>query len=256
MTSLPSTYAEVVAVEHRDGVAVLRLARAERRNALSATLCNAIDRVLEDWALDDAVRAVVVTGDGPAFCAGFDLTEVADSGRQRRLVDASSRYHRTVWSFPKPLVCAVNGPALAGGFDLTTLCDLRIASERATFGHPEIKFGMPPLLTPLRWLVGDGVARDLCLTGRTISAVEALSVGLVSRVVAQGELLDSALATAAAIAEAPPQTLAMFKAYASGVSGTFEESFRAEHDVPFAAVLAGEGADVAAGGAARLRELR
>src|SRR6185312_7233654 len=82
--------------------------------------------------------------------------------------------HLAVWHFPKPLVAAVNGPAMGGGMDLSVLCDCRIASSAAIFGHPEIKFGAAPLFTPLQWIVGLGNARELCLTGRRIDAAEAL----------------------------------------------------------------------------------
>jgi enoyl-CoA hydratase/carnithine racemase len=145
-----------------------------------------------------------------------------------------------VWSFPKPVIAAVNGPAMGGGFDLALLCDMRIASSDASFGHPEIKFGAPPLFTPLRWIVGDGVARDLCLTGRPIDAGEALRIGLVSRVVAPGALIDEAQGAARQIAEAPQRALQVTKRYLSGNQGLgFEDSFRIEHDDVFDVLLTG-----------------
>ena len=94
------------------------------------------------------------------------------------LLAPSSQYHRNVWNFPKPMIAAVNGPALGGGFDLATLCYLRIGSDSCAFAHPEIKFGAPPIITPLRWIIGEGLARDLCLTGRRILAPEAHRIGL------------------------------------------------------------------------------
>ena len=156
-----------------DGVATLTLHRPDRRNAISIEMRDEISATLGAWRDDPAVGAVVLTGDGAAFSAGFDLDEFRQPERFAALFASSSRYHRDVWSFPKPVVAAVNGPAMGGGFDLACLCDVRIASSRAAFGHPEIKFGAPPLFTPLRWIVGDGIARDLCLTGRRIDAAEA-----------------------------------------------------------------------------------
>jgi enoyl-CoA hydratase len=101
-----------------------------------------------------------------------------------------------------------------------------------------VKFGGPPLFTPLRWIVGDGIARDLCLTGRRIDAEEAHRIGLVSRVVDQQALPDEALAVARQIAEAPQQTLEITKRYLSGNQGLgFEESFRIEHDDVFDQLL-------------------
>jgi enoyl-CoA hydratase len=157
-----------------DGVATLTLARAERRNALSIKLREEITKQLEDWAADPAVRVVVLTGSGPTFCAGFDLNEFGQAELAHQIKDSSRRYHLAVWNFPKPLVAAVNGPAMGGGMDLSVLCDCRIASIAAVFGHPEIKFGAAPLFTPLQWIVGLGNARELCLTGRRIDAAEAL----------------------------------------------------------------------------------
>jgi enoyl-CoA hydratase/carnithine racemase len=222
------------------GVATVVLDRPEKRNALSIGLRDELDALLGEWRDDPDVRVVVLTGAGRAFSAGFDLDEFAQGGRSREIFRSSARYHRSVWAFPKPIVCAVNGPAMGGGFDLALLCDLRIASTEASFGHPEIKFGAPPLFTPLRWTVGDGLARDLCLTGRRVDATEALRIGLVSRVVEPPELLAEARATAAQVAEAPQHALEATKRYLTGSWGLgFEDSLRLEHDDVFQRLLTG-----------------
>ena len=93
----------------------------------------------------------MITGTGTTFCAGFDLKEFAQSDLATTIRDSSRRYHVAVWGFAKPTIAAVNGAALGGGFDLSLLCDLRIATPDAEFGHPEIKFGAPPLFTPLQF---------------------------------------------------------------------------------------------------------
>jgi enoyl-CoA hydratase len=223
-----------------DGVATLTLNRPEKRNALSIALRDAISDTLHDWQDEPSVRVVVLTGSPPVFSAGFDLAEFQDPALARAIRHSSARYHRTVWSFPKPTVAAVNGHALGGGFDLATLCDLRIASTEVTFGHPEVKFGAPPLFTPLRWLVGDGIARDLCLTGRRIDAAESLRTGLVSRIVAPDTVVDEARSVALQIAEAPQRTLQATKRYLTGNQGLgFEDSFRIEHDDVFDNFLTG-----------------
>jgi enoyl-CoA hydratase/carnithine racemase len=223
-----------------DGVATLTLARPERRNALSIKLRNEITEQLESWATDPAVRAVVLTGAGSTFCAGFDLDEFAQAELAPSIKDSSHRYHLAVWRFPKPLLAAVNGPAVGGGMDLCVLCDFRIASARAAFGHPEIKFGAPPLFTPLQWTVGMGVARDLCLTGRRIDANEALRIGLVNSISEPGAVLDDALAMARTIIEAPQAALERTKRYLiSSSSATFEEAFAEEHDAVFDELLQG-----------------
>ena len=226
-------------VEH-DGVGTLTLARPGRRNALSINMRDEITQQLDDWAADPAVRVVVLTGAGPTFCAGFDLGEFGQPDLARRIKDSSRRYHLAVWHFPKPLVAAVNGPAMGGGMDLRVLCDCRIASSAAAFGHPEIKFGAAPLFTPLQWIVGLGNARELCLTGRRIDAAEALRIGLVTRVTEPAELLDDAMALARSIIEAPQVALEAAKRYLiSSASATFEEAFAIEHDKVFDEFLIG-----------------
>ena len=223
-----------------DGVATLTLSRPERRNALSIKLRNEITEQLDGWATDPAIRAVVLTATGSTFCAGFDLDEFAQADLAPSIKDSSHRYHLAVWHFPKPLVAAVNGPAVAGGMDLCLLCDFRITSDNAIFGHPEIKFGAPPLFTPLQWIVGAGVARDLCLTGRRIDANEAMRVGLVNRVTGPARLLDEATAMARTIIEAPQVALECTKRYLiSSPSATFEEAFAVEHDAVFDEFLHG-----------------
>ena len=223
-----------------DGIAVVTLARPDKRNALSIRLRSELMDTLADWADAEQVRVVVLTGEGAAFSAGFDLAEFGQPELARAIRHNSTAYHRAVWSFPKPTIAAVNGPAMGGGFDLALLCDMRIASAAAVFGHPEIKFGAPPLFTPLRWIVGDGLARDLVLTGRRIDADEAFRIGLVSRVVEPEALLDEALTTARQIAEAPQAALEMTKRYLSGSWELgFEGAFRLEHDDVFNRLLTG-----------------
>jgi enoyl-CoA hydratase len=223
-----------------DGVATLTLARPERRNALSIKMRDEITQQLGDWATDPGVRVVVLTGAGPTFCAGFDLGEFGQAGLARQIKDSSRRYHLAVWNFPKPLVAAVNGPAMGGGFDLSVLCDCRIASSTAVFGHPEIKFGAAPLFTPLQWIVGLGNARELCLTGRRIDAADALRMGLVTRLTEPDDLIAEALAMARTIIEAPQAALEAAKRYlVSSASATFEEAFAVEHDKVFDDFLIG-----------------
>jgi enoyl-CoA hydratase/carnithine racemase len=221
-----------------DGVAVLRLDNEQRRNALSIAMRDAISDTLDEWATDDRVRVVVLTGTGTAFCAGFDLKEFAQPDLARTIRDSSHRYHLAVWEFPKPTIAAVNGAAFGGGFDLCLLCDMRIAAPSAVFAHPEIKFGAPPLFTPLQWIVGAGIARDLCLTGRRIDAAEAHRLGLVSTVT--GDVLDEAKATARVMAEAPQAALEATKRYLTSSAGvTFREAFEVEHDRVFDEFLLG-----------------
>lgn len=201
----------------REAVALVTLTRPEKRNALSMALRDELTDALDGLGSDESLRALVITGAGDVFSAGFDLREfdraADDAELARRLWASSDRYHRAVASFPLPTVAAVNGPAIAGGFDLAVLCDLRVASETATFSHPEYAFG-DVVYSPLQDLVGGAWARELTMTGATIDADQALTIRLVNRVVPQHRVLDEALDLAAAIARGPRANLARTKAKA------------------------------------------
>jgi len=196
---------ELLLVEKRDKIAVVTLNRPDKRNALSIALRNEIDHCLQELEADDGISAVAIAGAGPSFCAGFDRNEffVQTPEHAKALADSTDRFHLRLMNFPKPLVAAINGPAMGGGLDLAVLCDLRVCAEDAVFAHPEIKFGAPTLYGPLAEVIGGGLARDLCLSGRRIDAQEALRIWLVSKVVPAARLLDEALALAGTIAEAP-----------------------------------------------------
>jgi len=205
---------DLLLLEQDGPVALVTLNRLEKRNALSIVLRDDIAACLEQLEQDDEVSVVIITGNGPAFCAGFDLAEAAnlDPAFVERNSRSSIRYHDQVANFKKPVIAAVNGPALAGGLDLAVLCDIRIASETASFAHPEIKFGVAVMYEALKEIVGGGPARELCLTGRRIDAAQALSLGLVSEVVPQDCLIDEARAMARVVAEAPLAALMSVKA--------------------------------------------
>jgi enoyl-CoA hydratase/carnithine racemase len=235
----------IKAADMRDGIGVITLNRPEKRNAISIEMRREITICLKGWRESEAIRAVIFTGSGEAFSAGFDLSEFKIPALYDEIYETSARYHRDIWNFPKPTIAAVNGQALAGGFDLAKLCDLRICSRSAVFGHPEIKFGVPPLLTPLRWIIGEGLARDICLTGRRIDAVEAHRAGLVSEVVDDDKLLERACQIAAVIMEAPSAALCFIKTYMlDHASRGFEESFCIEHDKAFQEFLLRKASEV------------
>lgn len=200
-----------------DGVAILTLDRPEKKNALSVALRDGIADALDALVADEAASVIVITGAGDTFCSGFDLREfeqaVSDPPFGEVLWASSDRYHRTVLECPLPTVAALNGPALAGGFDLSVMCDIRVASETVRFAHPEITFG-DVVYAPLHDLVGGAVARDLCFTGRSVDADEALRLGLVSRLVAPADLLGAASEVAAQIARVPRELLMRTKAKA------------------------------------------
>lgn len=204
-------------VEHGPDHAVLTLDRPERRNALSVAVRDAVSDALDELAGDEAVKAVLLTGAGPVFSAGFDLKEfdraATDEAFSTELWASSDRFHRTVLLFPLPIVAAVNGPAIAGGFDLAVMCDVRLAATSARFAHPERSFG-DMVYGPLEALVGGAVARDLTIGGRELTAAEALAVHLVSEVVEPDELMAAAHGVLGRVCVASRQVLVRTKAKA------------------------------------------
>ena len=207
----------VLLVERADEFATLTLNRPDKRNALSVELRDAISDALDELATDVATKAVVITGNGPVFSAGFDLSEftkaAGDDAFGRELWASSDRYHETVLHFPLPTIAAVNGAALAGGFDLAILCDLRIATTSARFAHPERTFG-DVVYGPLHDLVGGAVARELTIGGREVDAQQALELHLVGEVVPPEVLMDATRATVERIVAAPREVLMRTKAKA------------------------------------------
>jgi enoyl-CoA hydratase/carnithine racemase len=195
------------------GVAVITLNRPEKKNALSIALRDEVTALLGRMSGDDAVKALVITGSGGSFSAGFDLREfaVTDPGHTERLWRSSDLFHHAVYRFPVPVIAAVDGIAYGGGFDLAVLCDLRIATHRAVFGHPEAAFA-PVVYGPLHDLVGGAVARELALTGREVGAGEALRLHLVSELTGPGELTGLALDVARQASRAPREVLVRTKA--------------------------------------------
>jgi enoyl-CoA hydratase len=205
----------IVEVDAQDGVAWLRLNRPEALNALNRLLTSALEEALERVAAMDEVRVLVVAGRGRAFCAGNDIKEL-----QRLAPDdaeALARRHATIMkrfsSLPQVTIAAVDGYALGGGLMLAIAQDLRVASDRARFGLPEVTLGFPPAYGIARLLdvVAGGHARDLLLTGRALHATEALRIGLVNRVVAPPTLEASVTSLAAEIARSPRSGLSATK---------------------------------------------
>jgi enoyl-CoA hydratase/carnithine racemase len=204
-----------------DGVVTLTLNRAEKKNALSIALRDELSDALDDLAGDDAVKTVVLTGAGDVFSAGFDLREFQQPELTEQLWKSSDRFHATVLRFPLPLVAAINGPAIAGGFDLAVMSDLRVAADTVRFSHPEIEFG-DVVYGPLRDIVGGGVARELCFTGRVVEAHEAKTLGLVSSVVARDALMGEVSRFTEMIGRAPRDVLLRTKAKAIRGAGVVE----------------------------------
>src|SRR6202050_2711454 len=185
-------------LEYEGELAIVTLARPEKRNAISTQM---IEELLASLAevQSSAARVAILTGEGKAFCSGMALDElraIATRSAVEHLEDSRrmARLFRTVYSFPKPLIAAVNGHALAGGCGLATLADFTLAVPEAKFGYTEARIGFIPALVSvfLRRQIGEKLTRDLCLTGRLFDAAEAKSLGLVNEIVAPAELLNTA----------------------------------------------------------------
>ncbi len=196
---------ELLTRETQDGVAVITLNRPDQRNALNTPLRDEIIRLMDELTENDEIKVAVLTGAGSVFCAGFDLKEFAE-GDMEQILNSSVAYHRRVYTFTKPVIAAINGSAMAGGMDLALMCDLRVSVEGAQFGQPQVKMGIPAAYDLIRTVLPEAVAREICLTGRRMDTQEALSIGLVNRVVSAGRLMEEAMALAREVAESAGST--------------------------------------------------
>ena len=195
---------ENVRVEVQGAVGLIRLNRPQVHNALNGALMGELGEALRRFEKDDGIRALVITGNDKAFAAGADITELqAKTFSDVYLEEFVTANWEEVTRCRKPVIAAVAGLALGGGCELAMMCDFIIAADNARFGQPEVKVGTLPGAGGTQRLtraIGKAKAMDLCLTGRTLDAQEALQYGLVSRVVPLASLLDEALGCAAQIA--------------------------------------------------------
>ena len=199
--------AGLLSIERRGEVAIVTLRRPEKANALSIELRTELADAFRGVSDDPGIGCVVLTGAGPSFCSGMDTSQFGgDLENRRRLVETSTLAFQSVGNCRRPVVAAVNGPALAGGFALSLLCDLRVASDRARFGYPELPRGIPPSYAAARAVLPATIAQELCLTGRVVSAQEAQRLGIVREVVA-GEVVPRAVALAERIAALPRKAI-------------------------------------------------
>jgi len=226
---------EYLLVEKREAVAIVTLSRPEKYNALNHALLTELDHALDALASDRAIRALVVTGAGKkAFVSGADIGELAvlDTRGAEEASAFGSRVFRKLETGVQTVIAAVNGFALGGGCELALACHIRVASENAKFGLPEVGLGIIPGYggtQRLPRLVGLGVASELIASARMIDAAEALRIGLVNRVVPQAALLDEAIALANAIAaNAPLAVAAALEAARRGLDGPIDAGLRLE----------------------------
>ena len=226
-----------IVVEKNDGIALVKFNRPKALNALNSETLMELDVVVSDLSNDSDVRVVVFTGEGKGFIAGADIGEMsklsAEEGRSFGALGQS--VFRKVELMPKPSIAAINGFALGGGCEFAMSCDIRIASEKAKFGQPEVTLGITPGFSGtvrLPKLVGMGKAKELIYTGRMVGAEEAQSIGLVNKVTTKDELLEEAMTMAKSIAANAPLAVTYSKASINktvemdtDVANTIEETY-------------------------------
>src|SRR5229473_6445741 len=198
-------------------IGTLTLNRLEKRNAISTQMIEDLLGALGEAERSPA-RAVIVTGAGKAFCSGMDLdtlSAIAKQSPEQNLEDSRrmARMFRALWSFPKPLIAAVNGAAIAGGCGIATLCDFTLAVPDAKFGYTEVRIGFIPALVSVFLIrqIGEKRTRDLLLTGRIIEAAEAKEIGLVNEIVSAEHLLARSKELADLLIAASPASLSRAK---------------------------------------------
>jgi enoyl-CoA hydratase len=239
---------ETILVERRNGVAIITINRPEKRNALNIQTRSEGAAVLDELRVDDAVRVVVFTGAGDkAFVAGADIAEFANrTAITQREVMLERSLFNAIDGFPKPVIAMINGYCLGGGCELALACDIRIASEKASFGQPEINLGIIPGgggTQRLTRLVGEGKAMELILTGAIIDAQTAFTIGLVNHVVPVDQLETKTMEIANRIAEKSPIALRLAKEAVKIASrSSLDEGLRREVDL-FALCFSSEDKD-------------
>lgn len=215
---------ETIEVEIDGYVGLLGMNRPHIRNAINTVMLREVTEAMRQLNANPDVRAIVLHGHGPTFCAGFDLKESQQRkteglGPWRARLEEDYEFMAQFWDSKKPTVAAVHGHCLAGGFELALACDVTIASREAVFGIPEAKFGSGAIFLLLPWVVGPKVAKELILSGMEgIDADRAATMGIVNRVVPEGEHLEAAKTYARSVAACSP--LAVFhmkKAINSGM---------------------------------------
>ncbi len=199
-----------------ENIAIVTLNRPDALNALSSGLLKDLNDVLEEIRKDDKIRCVVLTGAGRAFSAGADLSEASsgDDDARRGRMELGQKVFDKIETFDKPVVAAINGYALGGGLELAAACDMRIASEKASFGNPEVNIGLIPAwggCVRIPKLIGRAKAAQIVLTGERIDAKEAERIGLVNKIVAPEELNSTATYLAGQLATKAPIAIRLAK---------------------------------------------
>lgn len=217
---------ETILVDHKDKICTITLNRPEKLNAMSPTVLAELKSALDTAKTDEEVSVVVIKGAGRAFCVGYDLSEKdwiisqfpadfpdgVDKDQDRKDIIALLDYWLDMWKFPKPIIAQVHGPCLSGAGEMLAACDLVIASDDASFGHPAGRdLGIPPTVFFWPHLIGMRKTKELLYTAKSIDAKTAESLGLINCVVNKNELDEHVQALAADIARTPVNHLEILK---------------------------------------------
>jgi enoyl-CoA hydratase len=226
---------QLVLLEDRGAVRVLTMNRPEARNALNIDLISALHAALIDADRDASVRAVVLTGADPAFCAGLDLKQAQRDGSAYFERLHAENCITKVAQLSKPVLGAINGAAITGGMEMALGCDFLVASDQAVFADTHARVGILPgggMTARLPHLVGAGMARRLSMTGEVIDAARAEAVGLVTEVVAHEQLLNRTVELATQICEVATPVMQGLKAiYVAGAAATIDPALAAEQTI-------------------------
>lgn len=213
----------LVALDVSQSVAFITLNRPDKLNAINRPMLDELEQALDAVEGDDAVRAIVLRGEGGAFSAGFDVeSPVFDSGSFDAIREELTRDFNVImrfWDCHKPTVAAVHGYCLGSSMEISAVCDITVAAENCRFGAPEVRYGSGIVCLVLPWIVGLKNAKELLLTGGNIDAARALSIGLVNRVVPADELGPAAEAIAREIAANDSQAVRLTR---EAISRSFE----------------------------------
>jgi enoyl-CoA hydratase len=204
--------------EKRGAIGEIKLNRPDKLNAIDGEMLDGLDAALDRAAEDDEIRVLILSGEGRAFSAGFDLDTGSAAANESQLDFLRRELRRDFdlimrfWDFPKPTIAAVHGYCLGSSMEITAVCDITIAAEGTRFGAPEVRYGSGIVCMILPWIIGQKNSRELLLTGSDqVDAHRAELIGLVNRVVAADSLLQEARAVAEEIALNDPVAVRLTK---------------------------------------------
>lgn len=205
---------ETIILDKEPGIRIITLNRPERLNAISYQLAMDLVNALDEIEEDAEARVVILTGAGRGFCAGADIKEMADPDAPRLPIGKRYTFFNRLEDFEKPVIAAINGACNGGGLELALCCDLRIASDSASFGLGEVKLGIMPAgggTARLPRLIGPGLAKEFMYFGNRSTAQNAQNIGLINKMVPADKLMEEAKLMANELAQRAPISLKMIK---------------------------------------------